>query len=101
MEKAYTMAEEPYTRIYARIDLDAIVKNMEAMRENLPAKTKMIGVVKTDGYGHGAVPVAKTIAPFVWGYAVATLEEGQNLRATALTNRFWCLAARIRGILRN
>ena len=38
MEKAYTMAEEPYTRIYARIDLDAIVKNMEAMRENLPAK---------------------------------------------------------------
>ena len=80
MEKAYTMAEEPYTRIYARIDLDAIVKNMEAMRENLPAKTKMIGVVKTDGYGHGAVPVAKTIAPFVWGYAVATLEEGQNLR---------------------
>ena len=47
------MAEEPYTRIYARIDLDAIVKNMEAMRENLPAKTKMIGVVKTDGYGHG------------------------------------------------
>ena len=53
---------------------------MEAMRENLPAKTKMIGVVKTDGYGHGAVPVAKTIAPFVWGYAVATLEEGQNLR---------------------
>lgn len=80
MEKAYTMAEEPYTRIYARIDLDAIVKNMEAMRENLPEKTKMIGVVKTDGYGHGAVPVAKTIAPFVWGYAVATLEEGQNLR---------------------
>ena len=53
MEKAYTMAEEPYTRIYARIDLDAIVKNMEAMRENLPAKTKMIGVVKTDGYGRG------------------------------------------------
>ena len=41
MEKAYTMAEEPYTRIYARIDLDAIVKNMEAMRENLPVKTKM------------------------------------------------------------
>ena len=80
MKKAYTMAEEPYTRIYAWIDLDEIVKNMEAMRENLPAKTKMIGVVKTDGYGHGAVPVAKTIAPFVWGYAVATLEEGQNLR---------------------
>ena len=100
MEKAYTMAEEPYTRIYARIDLDAIVKNMEAMRENLPVKTKMIGVVKTDGYGHGAVPVAKTIAPFVWGYAVATLKD-RTCAATALTNRFWCLAARTRAISRN
>ena len=80
MEKAYTKAEEPYTRIYARIDLDAIVKNMEAMRENLPAKSKMIGAVKTDGYGHGAVPVAKTIEPFVWGYEVATMDEGQNQR---------------------
>ena len=98
MKKAYTMAEEPYTRIYARIDLDAIVKNMEAMRENLPAKTKMIGVVKTDGYGHGAVPVAKTIAPFVWGYAV---RKDRTCAATALTNRFWCLAARTRAILRN
>lgn len=80
MEKETTMAEEPYTRIYARIDLDAIVKNMEAMRDNLPADTKIIGVVKTDGYGHGAVPVAKAIDDFVWGYAVATIEEGQNLR---------------------
>ena len=101
MEKAYTMAEEPYTRIYARIDLDAIVKNMEAMRENLPAKTKMIGVVKTDGYGHGAVPVAKTIAPFVWGYAVATLEEGQNLRRHGSQNLRFRWERRRKCILRS
>ncbi len=80
MEKSNTMADEPYTRIYARINLDAIVKNMEAMRDNLPADTRIIGVVKTDGYGHGAVPVAKAVDRFVWGYAVATIEEGQNLR---------------------
>ncbi len=80
MEKEYTMADEPYTRIYAKIDLDAIVKNMKAMRDNLPADTRIIGVVKTDGYGHGAVPVAEAIDAFVWGYAVATIEEGQNLR---------------------
>ena len=79
MEKEYTMADEPYTRIYAKIDLDAIVKNMKAMRDNLPADTRIIGVVKTDGYGHGAVPVAEAIDAFVWGYAVATIEEGQVL----------------------
>ena len=101
MEKAYTMAEEPYTRIYARIDLDAIVKNMEAMRENLPAKTKMIGVVKTDGYGHGAVPVAKTIAPLSGAMRWQPWRKDRTCAATALTNRFWCLAARTRGILRN
>lgn len=72
--------DEPYTRVYAEIDLDAIRKNMEAMRRVLPEKAKLIGVVKTDGYGHGAVPVAKAIAPYVWGYAVAAVEEAKILR---------------------
>ena len=69
-----------FDRIYAEVDLGRIEENMKAMKEHLRPGTKMYGVVKTDAYGHGAVPVAKTIAPFVWGYAVATLEEGQNLR---------------------
>ena len=47
---------------------------MEAMEKNLRPGTKMYGVVKTDAYGHGAVPVAKTIDRFVCGYAVATVE---------------------------
>lgn len=49
---------KPYSRVYAAINLDAVAANMEAMKANLPASTSMIGVVKTDGYGHGAVPVA-------------------------------------------
>ncbi|MEF9939171.1 MAG: alanine racemase [Clostridium sp.] len=72
--------EEPYTRIYAEINLDHVVKNMKAMAANLPKGIKIIGVVKTDGYGHGAVPIAKAIHPFVWGYATATLEEAIILR---------------------
>ena len=40
----------------------------------------MYGVVKTDAYGHGAVPVARTIDRFVCGYAVATVDEGLKLR---------------------
>ena len=72
--------EEPYSRIYAEVNLDHIVENMKTMAENLPQKTRIIGVVKTDAYGHGSVPVAKAIDPFVWGYAVATCEEGIILR---------------------
>lgn len=69
-----------YGRVYEAVDLDAIRHNMEAMRANLRSGTGMIGVVKTDGYGHGAVPVAWAIDPYVWGYAVATVEEGVILR---------------------
>ena len=50
--------EEPYSRVYAEINLDNIIKNMETMAAGLPSGTGIIGVVKTDGYGHGAVPVA-------------------------------------------
>lgn len=69
-----------FDRVYAKIHLDHIEENMEAMQKNLTAGTMMIGVVKSDGYGHGAVPVAKTIAPYVVSYAVATAEEAFQLR---------------------
>ena len=69
-----------YTRVYAPIDLDAVVYNMESMKRNISPDTGMIGVVKTDGYGHGAVPVAQAIDPYVAGYAVATIDEALNLR---------------------
>ena len=69
-----------FDRIYAEVDLGRIEENMEAMKNNLRPGTKMYGVVKTDAYGHGAVPVAKTIDRFVCGYAVATAEEGLHLR---------------------
>lgn len=69
-----------YTRVYAPIDLDAVAYNMESMRRNLTPGTGMIGVIKTDGYGHGAVPVALVLDPFVRGYAVATVDEAMILR---------------------
>ena len=69
-----------YGRVFETVDLDAVRHNMEAMRANLTEGTKMIGVVKSDGYGHGSVPVAMAIDPYVWGYAVATVEEGVVLR---------------------
>lgn len=75
----------PYTRVYASVDLDAIEANMKAMAANLTEGTAVMGVVKTDGYGHGAVPVAKAIAPYVEAYAVATVEEAVNLRRHGIT----------------
>ncbi len=55
---------------------------MESMHRNLKPGTKMLAVVKTDAYGHGAVAVAKEIEniDYLWGFAVATDEEGLILR---------------------
>lgn len=69
-----------YDRVYVTVDLDAIRSNMEAFRKNLKEDIMLCAVVKTDGYGLGAVPVAKCVSDFVWGYAVATVDEALNLR---------------------
>ena len=65
-----------YTRVCARINLDAVEYNIEMMKKNLSSSAKMIVVIKTDGYGHGAVPIAKMLEEkeYVWGFAVATLD---------------------------
>ena len=70
----------PYSRVYASVNLDAIEGNIKAMRAAVPETTAIMGIVKADGYGHGAVPVAKTIEPFVRAYGTATLEEAVMLR---------------------
>ncbi|HJA65774.1 MAG TPA: alanine racemase [Candidatus Mediterraneibacter cottocaccae] len=75
-----------YNRVCARVDLDAIAYNMEQMKNRIGENAKFIAVVKTDGYGHGAVPIARMFenVPYVWGYAVACLEEGVMLRNSGI-----------------
>ena len=74
-----------YHRVWAEVNLDAIRANMESFRDNVPKEAMLCGVIKTDGYGLGAVPVAKTIDDLVWGYAVATIDEALNLRRHNIT----------------
>jgi len=77
---------ESYQRGYAEIDLDAIVGNMRNMKDNISGHTKIMGVIKADGYGHGSVPLAQVLEPldFLYGFAVATPEEAHELRAAGV-----------------
>ncbi len=77
--------KNPYRRTWAAVDLDALSRNMRAMRERLPEQVRMAGVVKADGYGHGAAPVAREISPFVDLYCVASAEEALNLKLHGAT----------------
>ena len=71
-----------YKRVYAQIDLDAVRENVEQMKEHIDSDTKIFAVIKTDGYGHGAIPIAEMLDSFDYmqGFAVATAEEAIILK---------------------
>lgn len=79
--------KEHYQRVYASVDLDAVCFNMGQMHRNLSPDTKMIGVIKADGYGHGAIQIGRELEKldYVFGYAVATAEEAMILRHAGLS----------------
>src|SRR5450755_4686037 len=72
-------------RTRVEIDLAAIVANARAVREL--AATALYAVVKADGYGHGAVAVAKALADAraADGYCTSLVEEGVALREAGIT----------------
>ena len=69
---------EDKERVYARIDLDAIRQNMMNMHAVLPQNTRMMAVIKTDGYGYGALPIAEMLEQL--GIKHHTLEFSLNLQ---------------------
>lgn len=76
-----------YMRAKAVVSLDSIAHNFQAMKNNLKEGTKMIAVIKADGYGHGAVAIARLVQDYdyIWGFAVATAEEALQLRNAHVT----------------
>lgn len=73
-------------RVRAEIDLSAVRYNLENMRKIVPEKAKFFAVIKTDGYGHGATEIAREIEdlPYLYGFCVATAEEGRSLRSDGI-----------------
>lgn len=71
---------------YAEIDLQAIAHNIRALADHIGPSSSLIAVVKANGYGHGAVEVARTtLVHGAQSLAVARLEEALELRAAGIT----------------
>lgn len=79
--------EREFQRVYAQVDLDAITENIVNINGNTNPHTKLLAVIKTDGYGHGSVPIARCLEKFdfMYGYAVATVEEAVILRKAGIS----------------
>lgn len=76
---------EEYLRCYAEIDLNAIEHNIDQVRKKVGEDVGILTVIKADGYGHGAIPIAERLKDKVQYFAVATVEEAVELRENGVT----------------
>ncbi|OLB16349.1 MAG: alanine racemase [Gemmatimonadetes bacterium 13_2_20CM_70_9] len=70
-------------RAWVEVDLAAVIENARTVAR--VAGTRLLPVVKANAYGVGAVAVSKALEALdPWGYGVATVEEGAELRAAGI-----------------
>ena len=65
--------ESTLKRTWAEIDLDALARNYDRIRRHVGEETKLLGVIKADAYGHGAVLGASYLA-------VSNIDECEEVR---------------------
>ena len=71
-------------RAWVEVDMSALVDNARTVARI--AGTRLLPVVKANAYGVGAVAVSEALEQLdPWGYGVATIEEGAELRAAGIT----------------
>ena len=71
-------------RAWVEVDLGALLRNGAAYAAR--AGVPLLPMVKADGYGLGAIPVARALESLdPWGYGVATIDEGEELREAGIS----------------
>ena len=73
-----------YFRTQAKIDLDAVEYNYNSTRAKLPQGCKLLGVIKADAYGHGAVELARFLENKCDFFGVACIEEAVELKKAGI-----------------
>ena len=68
---------------WLEIDLGALVRNAQAISRR--AQAPLLPMVKANAYGLGVLPVVRALEPLApWGYGVATVAEGAELRSAGI-----------------
>jgi alanine racemase len=80
------MLIEPMRRAWMEVDCRALRANYAAVVQRIPAGCGVLPMVKANGYGVGAsLAIGSLRALEPWGFGVATVEEGLEVRATGWT----------------
>jgi alanine racemase len=78
------LISKPPERAWLDVDLAALIRNARRFQEL--RKVPLLPMVKSNGYGLGALAVARALEDVVpWGYGVATVAEGAELRSGGIT----------------
>ncbi len=81
------LLEEKVHETILEVNLNALVANLNYYRSFLKPDTKIVCMIKADGYGAGAVEIAKTLQEHRVDYlAVAVADEGVTLRKAGITS---------------
>ena len=71
-------------RTWAEVDLDALQHNFNAVRAHLPPQMKLLVTVKANGYGHGALRIARFLEGKADYFSVAAMDEAVQLRKAGI-----------------
>ncbi len=72
-------------RAWVEINLTNLKQNVKEIQKRIPAQTKIMAVVKANAYGHGMIPISRTLNQIgITDFAVATLQEGITLRENGI-----------------
>ncbi|MCR4853026.1 MAG: bifunctional UDP-N-acetylmuramoyl-tripeptide:D-alanyl-D-alanine ligase/alanine racemase, partial [Prevotella sp.] len=86
-EQITELLEQKVHETILEVNLNAVVENLNYYRSFLKPETKMVCMIKADGYGAGAVEIAKTLQDHRVDYlAVAVADEGVTLRKAGITS---------------
>jgi len=72
-------------RAWVEVDRSALTRNFERIRERVGPDVRILPMVKADAYGLGVLEVVRTLEELSpWGYGVATVSEGLELRESGI-----------------
>lgn len=75
----------PKNRAWIELNMENLQNNINEFKKIISPKTEIMAVVKANAYGHGVIPISKSLNDFgISNFAVATLEEAIELRENGI-----------------
>ena len=79
-------------RAWIELNMSNLENNINEFKSIIPKSTEIMAVVKANAYGHGAIPISKFLNSIgITDFAVATLQEGIELRKSGITGNILIL----------